>query len=78
VWTRDGLVCSACASKDHVKLNFFSGASLKDPKRMFNAGVDAKKTRAIDFCEGDTIEASALKEPIRSAVAHNLRAAKKR
>jgi hypothetical protein len=78
VWTRGGLVCSACAFKDHVKLNFFQGASLKDPKGMFNAGRDAKKTRAIDFSEGDTIDATALQDLIRSAVAHNLAAAKKR
>ena len=38
--------------KDHVKLNFFNGASLKDPKHLFNAGLDAKATRAIDFTEG--------------------------
>ena len=42
VWTHKGLVCSAGAFKDHVKLNFFKGASLKDPKRLFNAGLDAK------------------------------------
>ena len=78
VWTRDGLVCSAGAFKDHVKLNFFSGASLKDPKGMFNAGLDAKNTRAIDFREGDSIDASALKDLIRAAVAHNLSAGKKR
>jgi hypothetical protein len=78
VWTRDGLVCSAGAFKDHVKLNFFNGASLKDPKCMFNAGLDAKNTRAIDFSEGDSIDASALKDLIRAAVAHNLSAGKKR
>jgi hypothetical protein len=78
VWTRDGLVCSGGAFKDHVKLNFFSGASLKDPKGMFNAGLDAKNTRAIDFNEGENIDASALKELIRAAVAHNLSGGKKR
>lgn len=72
VWTNKGLVCSAGAFKDHVKLNFFKGASLKDPKRLFNAGLDAKATRAIDFNEGDTIDASALKALIRAAVAYNL------
>ena len=72
VWTNKGLVCSAGAFKDHVKLNFFKGASLKDPKRLFNAGLDAKFTRAIDFNEGDDIDASALKALIRAAVAYNL------
>jgi hypothetical protein len=78
VWTRNGLVCSAGAFKDHVKLNFFKGASLKDPKGMFNAGLDAKNTRAIDFSEGDKIDAPALKDLIRAAVAHNLSAGKNR
>ena len=78
VWTRNGLVCSAGAFKDHVKLNVFNGASLKDPKRMFNAGLDAKNSRAIDLNEGENIDASALKDLIRAAVAHNLPAGKKR
>src|SRR5262245_9531006 len=78
VWTNNGLVCSAGAFKDHVKLNFFKGASLKDPKRLFNAGLDAKGTRAIDFSEGDKIDASALKALIREAVAYNLAPAKKK
>src|SRR5260221_8141716 len=51
VWVKNGFVCSAGAFKDHVKLNFFKGASLKDPKGLFNAGLDAKVTRAIDFYE---------------------------
>jgi hypothetical protein len=72
VWTHEGLVCSAGAFKDHVKLNFFKGASLEDPKGLFNSGLDAKATRAIDFREGDSIDASSLKNLIRSAVAHNL------
>jgi hypothetical protein len=72
VWTHNGLVCSAGAFKDHVKLNFFKGASLKDPKGLFNAGLDAKATRAIDFREGAKIDVSSLKVLIRSAVAHNV------
>ena len=78
VWSHKGLVCSAGAFKDHVKLNFFKGASLKDPKGLFNAGLDAKATRAIDFSEGDNIDASALKELIRAAMAHNMSGGKKK
>src|SRR3970282_1654061 len=69
--SQKGLVCSAGAFKDHVNINFFKGASLKDPKGLFNAGLDAKATRAIDFSEGDEIDESALKGIIRAAVAHN-------
>ena len=76
VWTSNGMLCAAGAFKDHVKLNFFKGASLKDPKRLFNAGLDAKATRAIDFTANDKIDESALKALIRAAVAHNSRAKK--
>jgi len=78
VWTEDGLVCSAGAFKDHVKLNFFKGASLKDPKCLFNAGLDAKATRAIDFSEGSNLDAPALKDLIRAAVAYNRSTGKKK
>ena len=77
VWTNKGLVCSAGAFKDHVKLNFFRGASLRDPKGLFNAGLDAKTTRAIDFREGDKVDGSALKGLIRAAVSLNLSGEKK-
>ena len=77
VWSRHGLVCSAAAFKDHVKLNFFKGASLEDPKGLFNSGLDAKATRAIDFSEGNHIDESGLKDLVRAAVAHNLSSGKK-
>jgi hypothetical protein len=71
VWVSRGNVVAAGAFKDHVKLNFFKGASLNDPSGLFNAGFEAKATRAIDFHEGDKINAAALKELIRTAVALN-------
>ena len=49
VWSHKGLVCAVGPFKDHVKLNFFRGAALPDPQGLFNAGLDAKATRAIDF-----------------------------
>jgi len=78
VWSHKGNVVAIGAFKDHVKLNFFKGASLKDPKGLFNAGLEAKATRAIDFSAGDDIDASALKDLIRDAVAHNLSGRKKK
>jgi len=71
VWSHQGNVVAAGAFKDHVKLNFFKGAALQDPDRLFNAGLEAKATRAIDFHEGDTIDEPALRELIRAAVAQN-------
>jgi hypothetical protein len=71
VWSHHGLVCAVGAFKQTVKMNFFQGALLEDPHTLFNAGLDARKTRAIDFREGDAVDESALKELIRAAVAHN-------
>ena len=53
-------------------MNFFQGASLADPHKFFNSGLDAKKTRSIDFHEDDTVNEGALQDLIRTAVAHNI------
>ena len=71
VWVHKGNVVAGGVFKDHVKLNFFKGASLRDPNGLFNAGLNAKATRAIDFSEGDEIDETALKDLIREAVAYN-------
>lgn len=71
VWTQNGMVCAAGVFKDHVKLNFFKGALLADPKKLFNSGLDAKATRAIDFAEGDNLDEAALKQLVRAAVGLN-------
>jgi hypothetical protein len=76
VWSQKGLVCSVGVFKNHVKLHFFKGAALEDPQGLFNAGLDAKTMRAIDFIEGDDVEAPALQELVRAAVAHNKAAGK--
>jgi hypothetical protein len=77
VWSYKGNVVASGVFKDHVKLNFFKGASLKDPKKLFNAGLEAKATRAIDISEGQEIDQAALKELIRAAVVYNMSAGKK-
>ena len=71
VWSFKGNVVAGGVFKDHVKLNFFKGTSLKDPKRLFNAGLEAKTSRGIDFIEDTKIDEVALKELIRQAVALN-------
>jgi hypothetical protein len=68
VWSCKGNVVAFGAFKDHAKLNFFKGASLKDPKKLFNAGLEAKATRAIDIHENSRIDEAALKDLIRQAV----------
>jgi len=78
VWTCKGNVVASGVFKDHVKLNFFKGASLPDPKKLFNAGLDSKATRAIDIAENDKVDEAALKELIRAAVALNMAGKKKK
>lgn len=78
VWSHNGNVVAVGAFKDHLKINFFKGASLKDPKGLFNIGLEAKATRAIDLHAGDKINESALKELIRAAVALNTAGGKKK
>ena len=70
VWSHDGNVVAAGAFQDHVKLNFFHGAMLDD-HHLFNAGLDAKATRAIDIYENDKIDEAALKDLVRAAAALN-------
>ena len=69
VWSHNGNVVAAGAFRDHVKVNFFKGALLDDPHRLFNAGLDAKATRAIDIQEGQRINEAAFKNLVRAAVA---------
>src|SRR5438105_4676073 len=76
VWSHNGLVCAVGAFKDNAGLNFFKGASLPDPNKLFNAGLDAKGSRSVRFYKGDPINESALKELIRAAVAYNVAAKK--
>jgi hypothetical protein len=71
VWSDDGIVCTGESYKTHVKLTFLKGASIKDPKGIFNAGLDGNARRAIDLHEGDKIDEAAFKEIIRSAVELN-------
>ena len=78
VWSHKGNVVAAGVFKDHVKLNFFKGASLEDPRGLFNAGLEAKATRAIDIAEGEEIDEVALKELVRTAVAYNATGSKKK
>jgi hypothetical protein len=77
VWAYKGNVVASGVFKDHVKLNFFKGASLPDPRKLFNAGLEAKATRAIDIAENDKVDEAALKELIRAAVAFNMAGKKK-
>ncbi len=68
VWTAKGNVCALGVFKEHLKINFFKGALLDDPRSLFNAALEAKQSRSIDLHEGDKIDERALQDLIRAAV----------
>lgn len=71
VWSHGGIVCTGEAYKQAVKLTFAHGASVPDPKQLFNASLDGNTRRAIDIREGEAIDAAAFKALFKAAVARN-------
>ena len=78
VWSRDGMIAVANAHKEKVKLTFSHGAKLRDPDKLFNAGLGGNLWRAIDFLEGDKVDARALKNLVRAAIDYNQSKLKKK
>jgi hypothetical protein len=83
VFSHDGIVCTGETYKQVVKLTFARGASLKDPKKLFNSSLEGNTRRAIDIHEDEKLNATAFKQLVRAAVAANsaaraLRATKKK
>ncbi|HXF78307.1 MAG TPA: DUF1801 domain-containing protein [Usitatibacter sp.] len=73
VWSHDGIICTGETYKTAVKLTFARGASLPDPKKVFNSSLEGNTRRAIDFREGDNVDEAALKALVRAAVELNVR-----
>ena len=71
VWSHDGIVCTGETYKQVVKLTFARGASIEDPKKLFNSSLEGNVRRAIDLREGEKIDEAAFKQLIRAAVAAN-------
>jgi hypothetical protein len=78
VWYKDGMIAVANAHKGKVKLTFANGARLPDTGKLFNDGLDGNQRRAIDFFEGDRVDAPALKKLVRAAIAYNQDKVKKK
>ena len=70
-WSHDGIICTGETYKDKVKLSFFNGASLADPKGLFNGSLDAGTRRVIDLREGDRLDPKAFTALVKAAVKHN-------
>lgn len=71
VWSHDGIFCMADTLKNAVRLNFVKGTLMRDPNKLFNARLDSKAIRAIDFHERDSINEPTLKALILEAVRVN-------
>lgn len=71
VWSCDGIITTGEVYKEVVKMTFAKGASLKDPAKLFNSSLEGNTRRAIDFREGDKVNASALKALVLAAVKLN-------
>ncbi|MBI2356884.1 DUF1801 domain-containing protein [Candidatus Dojkabacteria bacterium] len=71
VWSKDGLVCSVSAFKNHVGMNFFKGASLDDEGGIFNNGLDSKKMRSIKFLEGEKVNEKGIQGLIQASITLN-------
>ncbi|HUN83465.1 MAG TPA: DUF1801 domain-containing protein [Terracidiphilus sp.] len=71
IWSHDGIVCTGETYKQVVKLTFARGASIDDPKKLFNSSLEGNVRRAIDFRDGEKINEPAFKQLIRAAVAAN-------
>ncbi|MGO9911834.1 MAG: DUF1801 domain-containing protein [Acidimicrobiales bacterium] len=71
VWSHDGMICTGEIYKNHVKVTFARGASLKDPSHLFNSSLEGNLRRAIDLQEGEKIDETAFKALIREAVTLN-------
>jgi hypothetical protein len=78
VWSHHGGVCTGESYKAVIKLTFHRGASLKDPKKLFNSSLEGNVRRAIDLHEGEEINEAAFKQLIRAAVAANALAVEER
>jgi len=74
VFSHNGILCTGETYKSVVKLTFAKGASLEDPKSLFNSSLEGNVRRAIDIREGEKLNEAALKALIRAAVALNLKA----
>ena len=71
VWSHDGIICTGETYKNHVRLTFARGASLKDPKGLFNDSLEGNALRAIVIHEGDEIDEKAFRTLVQAAATLN-------
>jgi hypothetical protein len=75
-YSKNSVLCIMNPHKGKVKITFAHGAALRDPEKLFNAGLGGKQWRAIDIFEGDKISERALKALVKEAAAYDAAKAK--
>jgi hypothetical protein len=78
VWEHNGIICTGESYQKVVKLTFAKGASLDDPKGLFNASLDGNMRRAIDIREGEEVDEAAFKALVGAAIVLNQAKASKK
>ncbi|MCW2602320.1 MAG: Protein of hypothetical function [Pseudonocardiales bacterium] len=71
VWELGGILVVGDIFKKKVKLGFMYGASLDDPKGLFNGELGGKQRRSYELYEGDAIDEAGLADLVRAAIARN-------
>src|SRR3954452_2996156 len=60
VWYHEGMLCTGESYRQGVKVTVAKGASPDDPSAVFNSRLEGNTRRAIDFQEGEEIDADAF------------------
>lgn len=71
VWSHEGMLGHVDILKNAVRLNFANGAQMKVGKKLFNARLDSKTVRAIDFAEEDAVNPASVKALVLEAMRVN-------
>jgi len=71
VWSHNGIICIIETFKNDQKLVFFKGSQMEDRSRLFNARLNSKTDRAIEFHEGGSIDEAAITALVHEAVRLN-------
>ncbi len=71
VWYHDGIMCLCETFKNDIKLVFTKGIKIKDPNNVFNARLNSSTDRAIEFREGDKVNADEIMSFVTQAVELN-------
>jgi hypothetical protein len=70
-YSNNGMLCGYGAFKQHVKLTFFNGSGMKDPKKLFNHCVDNEFSRSIKYTDVNQVDEKLISEYIKESILIN-------